>query len=151
MGRIPKPTAVKKMEGRKYGLNENEPQPLPMTLESLSPPEFLSDEAKEIWASAAKRLIDLGVLTEMDAPAFSIMCMTYGEMMIAYKSLQEGERISDEHGGKHRSPMAVSWDREFDKLLKMLKEFGMTPASRAKIITNLPPEGKGGKFEDLLD
>ena len=75
-GPAPKPTALKKLAGNpgKRPLNDREPQP-----ERVAPaqPRGLPSGAKEFWDAHVEKLEQLGVLTEVDGPAFTMMCRHY--------------------------------------------------------------------------
>ena len=132
-GRKPKPTALKVLEGNPgcRKLNENEPKPLPIIPDC---PEWLVDQAKEVWGKLAPILERMGVLTEADEIALAAICSLY----VRYKDL---ERIIDEKGytekntrSGHKAIPEFSMSRDCLKLLKsFMTEFGLTPSSRTRI------------------
>ncbi len=71
-GTKPKPTAVKKLAGNPGGrpLSETEAQPGPASYYS---PRILTSGGRDFWKRLAREMIDLGVLTAWDVPAFVMM------------------------------------------------------------------------------
>ena len=72
-GRKPTPTALKVLEGNpgKRKLNDNEPRP---EKKAPSCPKWLEPEAKKEWRRLAKKMEQMGVLTEVDMAAFAGYC-----------------------------------------------------------------------------
>jgi P27 family predicted phage terminase small subunit len=132
-GRKPKPTALKVLEGNpgKRDLNEGEPKPLPIAPDC---PEWLVDEAKEVWNKLTPVLERMGVLTEADEIALAAVCSLY----IRYKDL---EKIIDDKGYTEKNSRSgvkavpeFAMSRDCLKLLKsFITEFGLTPSSRTRI------------------
>lgn len=114
-GRPPKPTALKVLAGNPghRRLNEQEPKPaLGATI-----PEYLLrfPDAAAAWKRWAPKLQDLGVLTEIDAPAFGRLCRLWAE---------------DQARAIERHP---SDPRLLVEIRHLEGRFGMTPADRARI------------------
>ncbi len=71
-GRKPVPTALKVVRGNpgKRALNTREAEPAPPA--TLTPPDWLAEDAKREWADKAPMLHRLGLLTEADLDAFAL-------------------------------------------------------------------------------
>ncbi len=145
-GRIPKPTALKELEGNpgKRPLNENEPKP---EKKAPSCPKWLEPEAKREWRRLAKDMEELGILTEEDRAAFASYCQ-------AYARWREAEQVISEHGAIIRTPSGylqqipqVSIAQTYLKIMnKIAEQFGLTPASRSRIVAG---ENVGGPIDDM--
>ena len=145
-GRKPKPTAIKVLEGNpgKRSLNTAEPKP-----EKKAPrcPSWLEEEAKKEWKRLAPSLIAMGVLTEHDMEAFAGYCQ-------AYARWREAEEFLSQHGTIFKTPSGyvqqvpqVSIAQQNLKIMQSFcSEFGLTPATRARIIAN-----GGGKDDGSSD
>lgn len=151
-GRKPKPTAMKELEGNpgRYPLNEREPKP-----EKKAPrcPKWLEPEARKEWRRLSKQMEKIGILTEVDMAAFASYCQ-------AYARWKEAEEFITQHGTIVRTPSGywqtvpqVSIAQQYLKIMnKIAEQFGLTPASRSRIIA-----GDGGskktndEMEELLD
>ena len=133
-GRKPKPTALKILEGNpgKRPLNENEPIP---PKGNIKCPTWLLPEAKKEWTRLAPSLEAMGVLTMADLTAFEGYCQ-------AYARWKEAEAFITQHGSIFQTPSGyvqqvpqVSIAQQNLKIMQSFcSEFGLTPATRARII-----------------
>ena len=145
-GRKPKPTALKLLEGNpgKRPINEHEPIPPKGTVKC---PTWLESEAKEEWKRLAPSLEAMGVLTQADLTAFAGYCQ-------AYARWKEAEEFISQHGSIFQTPSGyvqqvpqVSIAQQNLKIMQSFcSEFGLTPATRARIIAN-----GGGKDDTASD
>ena len=135
-GRKPKPTALKLLEGNpgKRPINEHEPVPPKGTVKC---PTWLEPEAKKEWKRLAPSLEARGVLTQADLTAFAGYCQ-------AYARWKEAEEFISQHGSIFQTPSGyvqqvpqVSIAQQNLKIMQSFcSEFGLTPATRARIIAN---------------
>lgn len=135
-GRKPKPTALKLLEGNpgKRPINENEPIP---PKGSVKCPTWLEPEAKKEWKRLAPSLEAMGVLTQADLTAFAGYCQ-------AYARWREAEEFISQHGSIFQTPSGyvqqvpqVSIAQQNLKIMQSFcSEFGLTPATRTRIIAN---------------
>ena len=149
-GRKPKPTALKVLEGNpgKRPLNKNEPKP-----EKKAPkcPSWLEPEAKKEWRRMSKILEELGILTEIDASAFSGYCQ-------AYARWKEAEEFLTKHGTIFKTPSGyiqqvpqVSIAQTYLKIMKdFCSEFGLTPSARSRIHAAVDKKDTEDEMEQLL-
>jgi len=145
-GRKPKPTALKLLEGNpgKRPINEHEPIPPKGTVKC---PTWLEPEAKKEWKRLAPSLEAMGVLTQADLTAFAGYCQ-------AYARWKEAEEFISQHGSIFQTPSGyvqqvpqVSIAQQNLKIMQSFcSEFGLTPATRARIIAN-----GGGKDDASSD
>ena len=150
-GRKPKPTAIKILEGNpgKRPLNKFEP-----TYRKKAPPcpAWLDDEAKREWRRLARTMESMGVLTEADMAAFAAYCD-------AYSKWKEATEFLDQHGLIFKTPSGyiqqvpqVSIAQTYGKLMtKIATEFGLTPASRSRIIAGNREGGVVDEMDELLE
>ena len=144
-GRKPLPTALKVLEGdRGKGrrpINRKEPVP---PQEAVQCPEWLMDEAKAEWERLAPSLIAMGVLTDHDTEAFAGYCQ-------AYARWREAEEFLSQHGTIFKTPSGyvqqvpqVSIAMQNLKIMQSFcSEFGLTPASRARLYAGSGEEAEG--------
>ena len=146
-GRKPKPTAIKVLEGNPghRPLNKNEPKPVK---KAPSCPKSLEPEAKKAWRRLAPQLERMGVLTEVDRDAFAAYCT-------AYARWKEAEDFMTEHrttifktpSGYYQQLPQVSIAQSYLKIMNNLgTQFGLTPASRSRIIAG---DGNGAAEDDM--
>ena len=84
----------------------------------------MSAEAKERWKLVGQQLLAAGVLTEMDHTLLEILCVTYSQW-----------RNGDKGAAR--------------ELRMQLVEFGMTPASRSKLVVSSDKQEQD-EFEQFL-
>lgn len=140
-GRKPKPTAVKELEGNPGGrpLNDQEPRPAPADIDHV--PYKLLPKARRFWRDHASRLDALGLLTEVDLPAFQMMATHYAVAVQAAEVIRDdGILTEDEHGLQRKHP-ALQVLRDHSAAFRTYAaEFGMTPSSRTRVRAEVPEE-----------
>jgi P27 family predicted phage terminase small subunit len=146
-GPAPKPTALKIAEGNpgKRKLNSAEPRPTGVA----EIPPGLPAEARREWKLYAPQFAKLGLLTELDAPAFAMLCQAWASWKKHLRLAQKQGNIINVNGQKIPNPHLIRADKEAAKLSKLLAEFGATPASRSRIqIDN--PEAEGESLDSFI-
>ena len=102
-------------------------------------PDWLKGRAKKFWEDYAPGLEARGLLTALDQAPFTMLCLGYDLMCEASKIVKrEGAVITGPRGkpGVHPA-LRVLWRME-NQVLHSLKEFGMTPLSRQRIVVTPP-------------
>lgn len=156
------PTKLKRLRGtaRKDRVPENEPEPDADEKLLMEPPDEISDKAKKHWRKIARELYDAGLLTNLDRDALMMYCQSYAEWVEATEMIRKygpviminertiervnkktGERTIEKAGGQPaQNPAWLIKDRCEKTMKAILKEFGMSPSSRATI--NAEPRKK---------
>ena len=134
MTRKPKPTALRLIEGNpsRRPLNKDEPKPAPVTPKC---PRHLNAAAKAEWKRTAKKLHKLGLLTEIDRPQLALYCQAWGRWIEAEDALKEHGTIvkAPNTGWPIQSPYLAVANKAMEQMQRALSEFGMSPASRARV------------------
>lgn len=131
------PTELKKQRGtlRKDRLNENEPK-LPSVIPPI--PTWLSEDGQKAFSELSNLLHDMSVLTQADELALTLLCDAYSEYKKAKEVVNElgatMEVTSREGNSKSviRPEVQIA-NQSFVRVFQLLKEFGLTPSSRAKV------------------
>ncbi len=139
-GPPPKPTALKILEGNpgKRPLNKREPQP---KKDAPRCPAWLNSEAKAAWRRVVPELKHMGVLTCVDGDALAVYCDTWSRWKQAVRFIHEnGEvyTIKDDVGRVkyvQQFPQVAIARNLLTALNRYQQEFGLTPASRSRIVT----------------
>jgi P27 family predicted phage terminase small subunit len=110
------------------------------------PPRDLPAEGKKVWRELAQKLVDSGVMTEVDVMAFAALVSCYVEwktcrdFCFKHGYVFEETQIIERDGepevittGWRRYPQAVNLNAAEVRLKQWLNQFGMTPSSRAGI------------------
>lgn len=147
-GRRPKPTALKRLTGNpgKRALNHNEPQ-----TRSRRPklPSHLGAVAQGEWKRLTRELRAMNLLASADADALAMYCQLYERWVDASKQLTDkGMVVETENGFPVLSPYLSIANQCIKQMLRILIEFGMTPASRSRI--QLPEGQAHDPLEDFL-
>lgn len=140
-GRKPKPTAMKELEGNpgKHPLNTSEPKP---NKKAPACPKWLEPEAKKEWRRLAKQMEAIGILTEVDMAAFAGYCQAYARWKEAEEFItQHGTIVKTPSGYWQQVPQVSIAQQNLKIMQSFCSEFGLTPATRARIIA-------GGASED---
>lgn len=141
-GPPPKPTALRLLEGNpgKVKINRQEPQPRRLT--EVDPPEDLPEEGRAVFSALSQELISCGILTAIDLEAFG----RYVRLLVEYRNAEREIKgkyffpIKDKEGNFAYfvpNPWVSVRDRAIDRLIRLEREFGMTPASRVRMIALL--------------
>lgn len=149
-GRKPKPTAMKQLEGNpgKRQLNNNEPKP---KFKAPPCPKWLEDEAKKEWRRLVRQMEQLGVLTEVDMAAFAGYCQAYARWKAAEEFITNHGAIVKTPSGYWQQVPQVSIAQQYLKQMsKFCEQFGLTPASRSRIVTESAADGSDDAMEQLL-
>jgi P27 family predicted phage terminase small subunit len=143
VGRKPKPTALKIIEGNpgKRKLPDLEPRFDPS---QPSPPPFLNDDAKVEWGRVSSLLYDAGVLTDIDRAALAAYCQAYGVWAQAERQIAKLQQSGDlaglmmktKDGNYIQQPLLGIANKARADMIKFASEFGMTPSSRVRVETS---------------
>jgi P27 family predicted phage terminase small subunit len=139
-GPIPKPTAMEILEGRPghRPINRNEPKP-----RNVPPkcPDHLDEKARKEWRRIVPILMRMRVLTEADGYALASLCQTYSTMVKAQEKLNEsGFLYKSPSGYVMQSPVLAVVNQCIENIVKLSREFGLTPAARSRVSTTSEPE-----------
>ena len=134
MGRPPKPTRLRLLEGNpgKRPINENEPRPW-QRQRIPSPPDDLGDVGAKEWRRRGPELTRLGLLTNLDLTAFHLYCDTYERWVQASREAKRIPLITTPGGVIRPNPYVAMANRLFYMVNQSLARFGMDPSSRSRI------------------
>lgn len=139
------PTKLKMLKGtfRHNESPKNEPAP-PIVNNIPAPPAHLNKWAKAMWRDLAPKLFDLGMLTEVDPYALEVLCVQYGLYRELYDAVthirgEDGKRarisVAQYLAGQNSQtiPEFAAMKSAFERFSALLREFGLSPASRSRI------------------
>lgn len=132
-GPAPKPSEQKKLEGtyRADRAARNEPKP-EVTIPPC--PKWLAPMAKQEYKRLAKLLVELRVMTEADRLALASLTYQFNKWLEAETMVAiEGRVLRSEKGGLYLNPWENIANAAFKNMVVLLREFGLTPASRSRI------------------
>jgi phage terminase small subunit len=92
-------------------------------------------QARWYWNWCCQVLSEAGVLTTACAPLLTIHALDWAQLMWLYEHTKEGNvRTIGATGGPITTPEASQLHLHANRFLKELTEFGLTPASKTKVI-----------------
>lgn len=149
VGRKPKPTQLRIIEGKRghRPLNESEPKP-----EAGAPtrPEWLLTEAKREWGRIVPELDRLGLLTKIDRGALAGYCQAYGRAVEAEAMLKkDGLTFETPNGYVQQRPEVSIAQKSWQLAKAFATEFGLTPSSRSRL--SIETAQDEDEWEGLLD
>jgi P27 family predicted phage terminase small subunit len=150
MGRPRKPDRVHALQGTKpHASTAKTHSDVPAAAPRM--PGHLTPEAKKEWRRILPMLLQRGSLTDGDAGALAMYCELYARWLAAKKDVQENgltitNTVLDKNGEavssrKVNPSLRVAQDCE-KSLRSSLRELGLTPASRGKILPAIRQEEK---------
>lgn len=138
-GRKPKPTALRVLEGNpgKRPINKNEPKPKPLAPTTSS---WMSAEAKKLRKQLAPKLENMGLLTEVDGPAFDFMITHYALAAEAAAMIKRDGIIDESKPTLKAHPAMKILKDNSAAFLRYASSFGLTPAERSRLNLAAPEE-----------
>jgi P27 family predicted phage terminase small subunit len=133
--------------------NHAEPQP---TVLLPLPPEWLSEKAKQYWGEVGGVLLSMKLCTVADGPALELLTEALAEWAEARRAVHlagltyETTTMTGDVMRRPNPEVAIASDA-WRRALKMLTEFGLTPASRSKVSALGGEDGKDPFAEMIAD
>ncbi len=146
MGRNPKPTNIKKLQGtfRPDRILPGEPQP-----EIVIPkcPTWLKGLARREWKRITPKLFALGCVSEIDVMQLASYCLAVQMVADCTKIIEEeGLTCLTSKGTIVQRPEVGMRNTAMSLLKSFGAEFGMSPASRTRISVAPPAVPKDNEF-----
>jgi len=146
-GRLPKPTALKKLIGtyRHDRFAGDEPTP-PAGIPK--PPKDLDRRARAAWRYYARILAGMRVLTVADREALACFCTAAGRRAQAEEELgRDGPVVKSPSGYPIQNPWLPIANKAMEQLQKWGQELGLSPAARSRLhATPAPVEAAKTRF-----
>jgi P27 family predicted phage terminase small subunit len=146
MGRIPKPSALRAVQGNAghRPLNKREPKPDAGVPEI---PKWLSKAARKIWKQTVPILVKMKVLTRADGEALGSYCQACARLAQAEAEVEKnGITVLTMKGEVKTNPAVTIADKAMKMKRVLGSDFGLAPASRARLKTE-----HGEETEDPMD
>jgi P27 family predicted phage terminase small subunit len=133
VGRKRQPTPVLQLKKTQKSDRVNKSEPV-RSGKLPEKPEDLSPIASKAWDDVVAILTDMRVLDRADAMAVELLCQARSDWMEAREVLQfEGAYYTSSNGLVRAHPMLAMRNEASKRMLTLLAELGMTPASRSKV------------------
>ena len=150
-----KPTSQKRLGGTLQPSRTNKQEPVPDVALPL-PPDWLSERAVRYWGDIGAVLLNMKVVTSADGPALMLLTETLAEWAEARQAVHRIGLVYEmptESGALMRrpNPEVAQASDAMKRALRMLTEFGLTPASRSKVSALGDGEGSDPFAEMMND
>ena len=125
-------------------------EPLPET-QAPEPPHTLSEAAATHWDTLVAALIELDVVSAADGVALAEFAEAMAEVQELTAEITEKGRVVPGYraGSLIANPLCSLLNQARGRVLKWSREFGLTPAARARVVSNETDAPKDEK-SDLL-
>ena len=141
-GPAPKPTRLKELAGNPGKRPLNKREPIPETTGIPKPPAHLGRFGKALWKTYAGKIAALGLLTDIDVPAWETLCLAYDRMREAGADIKRHKgRVYVKNGLPCVRPEVRIEAEARTEFRHYCAEFGLTPSSRSRVAASLA-EGK---------
>lgn len=135
----PLPTQLKVFRGTAQKCRTNPLEPKPKT-DNIIMPGHLSPQAVAQWKNIVELLKSCGVMTNVDVILLGVLCEAYAKWIEANEKLNKtGLVIKNKDGTPVQSPYLAISNRALDQVRSLCIEFGMSPSSRSRIVTQPMP------------
>jgi len=148
MGRHRQPTNILEMHGSnrligRAGAQRKTSEPISVATD-LTPPDWLTEEARGQWARIIPELHAMGVYGDADETALGMLCESIAEWhKISAQVTKIGHIIKSPSGAYYQNPLVGIRNHAFNRAHLLMKQFGLTPVSRAQIGA-IGAQGVGG-------
>ena len=142
------PNRLTKSEIKRRQKNDENLKP---NTNNIRPPTWLDTVALEEWERLSEELAELELLTNVDISLLAVYCDAYSRYLQATEALErEGMFVEYTNKGGATNVVehpSVKAQIKYSELMrKIATEFGLTPASRAKIAIRQPDNEPKNKF-----
>jgi len=97
-------------------------------------PPHLEGEARKEWRRIGRKLLECGLMTEIDRAALAGYCQAWSRWVEAEEQLKKyGVVVKSPSGFPMQSPFLAIANKAMDQMTRLLTEFGMSPSSRARV------------------
>lgn len=132
-----KPEHLKELQGtarkdREISIDLEESPEIPS---DLKPPTYLSAVAKKKWRELVKDLVESGLLKNVDLGSLEMCCIAYGDAMECQREIKKQGGLANYVAGRSAQeiPLMSQKKAAMESYKKYIAEFGLSPASRAKM------------------
>jgi len=149
-GPAPTPTATAKKRGT-YRPDRRKAEPQPTG--EAKKPAWVKGAAAKHWKALAPWLAELDLLTALDTVALGLLCDAMADYLEAGAVINEkaadGNKFVSvtDKGNEIQNPLVGVRNKAWDRVVKLLREFGMTPSARAGLAIS---NAKDGEQDPLL-
>jgi P27 family predicted phage terminase small subunit len=145
MGRRARPVELLKNKGshaskKQLRQRESAEAKLKAPADAVDPPTWLSLDARRVWERIVPELLKLELATNINVDTLAIWCDAVAKCALCATKVDEQGPVVRSRGGNVQNPYALMQVKYAGIIRQYSGEFGMTPASIAKLAI---PTGEG--------
>lgn len=107
------------------------------------PPRHLTNDERQVWWRVGWELIQARLFTQIDQDVLANYCRAYCRYVEAYHRLEHQPWVvMTAAGSEKKNPLFDVADKAHEQMLQLMRELGLTPASRTKLPK--PDRGRRG-------
>jgi P27 family predicted phage terminase small subunit len=92
-------------------------------------PSHLEGEARKEWKRMGHKLVECGLMTEIDGAALALYCQAWARWIEAERNLvRYGVVVKSPSGFPMQSPYLAVANKAMEQMTRLLVEFGVSPA-----------------------
>jgi P27 family predicted phage terminase small subunit len=134
-GPAPKPSSLVVLEGNRGRRPINDREPKPRAVRPKCP-AYLDEAGQKEWKRLIPILMRMRILTEADGIALANLCQASSTMVKAQEQLNKvGILYKTKSGYIQQSPLLGIVNSQIEIINRLCREFGLTPSSRSRILT----------------
>lgn len=142
-GPRPQPAEILRLTGSHHTSDRKDE--IPILPGEPEPPDWFDDRHLAHWERLTARLRNQNILSESWREPLTTACEAWVEYeALVMKCRDEPYTVMSEKGGVYVNPMYGMKNKAWDRVVKISKEFGFTPASKTGIRTE-PGQAKNRK------
>lgn len=132
-GPTPKPKVINDLKGDPGNRRRKQKEPEPPK-DHPQCPDHLDDIARQEWQSITEQLDRMGLLSSADTTALELFCSAYSRYRQAESMVRKFGEVIISPVNKYPmvSPYSTVMNKNLETCRRLLVEFGLTPASRAR-------------------
>lgn len=110
------------------------------------PPDYFNDDELLKWNELVIDLQSMGIMSSDCREQMIAYCIAYGGYMETRRWVAQEGSVLIENGNQKRNPRMTDLHKFSEQMNKLRPEFGLTPASRSKLVSM-----KNGDEDDPMD
>lgn len=129
----PTPTEILKLTGGYRPDRHGDRLELPPSEALPPPPTWMTDSAKELYRMHGAQLMERGLMCDLYATALALLASTHDEYLRLSQACEAEPMTVTTSGGIAIHPLRKAKNTAWNQLLKVSREFGMSPSSVAGV------------------
>lgn len=100
----------------------------------LTCPDWLNDDAREVWNRIVPWLVANGVALSVDLEVVALYCHSQAMLVCCVEAIRrDGLVVEGSHGGVIRHPLAGTMIQMQDQVRRLSAELGLSPLARLRV------------------